>query len=382
MAKYDYIGWDAWSKRLIAVSFMAPIFMFFMYLIFSLLSKNLFGSLIKVQKDWIQTILGVIVPGMLILILLLQAVKFAKKGSGAMGEMVMKGAKMAGGLALGAAAGGAGLALSGGLGSLSSRIARGKGLNEAAKKDGLGGMAARMALGTAKYGSKASFDVRGMPGVGALAKMGGVDIGKAKEGGYTKRRADNVKKRQERAKDLEVGEDEHLKQELNNTEMNLQRLLFANAKQLQTLDKTIEKKRQEVLDMKNTYGDGSTEHKQAQTDFKNAREKKKALVNAEVYAGDKDAKGAIITGTNKDYTGEVAGPDYIDASGISHKRTINNMENIETRDRKQAIEAENRERKVAYAERKVKYGMNDIRTDREAAHKIITEVKLDSGTKT
>ena len=36
--KIEYIGWKNWSEKLIATSFMAPIFMFFLYLIFKFLA--------------------------------------------------------------------------------------------------------------------------------------------------------------------------------------------------------------------------------------------------------------------------------------------------------------------------------------------------------
>ncbi len=42
----EYVGWSAWFQRLLSVSFMAPIFMFFMYFIFLLINANLFNNLI------------------------------------------------------------------------------------------------------------------------------------------------------------------------------------------------------------------------------------------------------------------------------------------------------------------------------------------------
>src|ERR1035437_4842480 len=109
--KVDYIGWDAWLKRLLAVAFMAPIFMFFMYFIFLLIKSNLFGNLgftsDKTITGSIETMILVIIPAMIILILLMKATDFAKKGSGKLGEALMTGVKMVGGLALGATVGGA-----------------------------------------------------------------------------------------------------------------------------------------------------------------------------------------------------------------------------------------------------------------------------------
>ncbi|MBP6060418.1 MAG: hypothetical protein KA515_00215 [Candidatus Pacebacteria bacterium] len=117
-AHVEYIGWDSWLKRLLEVSFMAPIFMFFMYFIFLLISTNIFDAikLPLVDETISQTILGIIIPATLVLILLLQATKFAKKSSGVLGEAVISGAKVLGGLAIGGAALGTAFALRGTVG--------------------------------------------------------------------------------------------------------------------------------------------------------------------------------------------------------------------------------------------------------------------------
>src|SRR3989338_11711984 len=104
LEKVEYIGWDAWSKRLLAVSFMAPIFMFFMYLIFMIIKSNIFISLVaRPDPDkqlWMETIILMVIPALIILILLMKATNYAKKSSGVLGEALMSGAKIAGGLAL------------------------------------------------------------------------------------------------------------------------------------------------------------------------------------------------------------------------------------------------------------------------------------------
>ncbi|MFA6177763.1 MAG: MARVEL domain-containing protein [Candidatus Paceibacterota bacterium] len=111
------IGWKAWLDRLIRSALMAPIFMFFLYFIFMLISnKTLFESIIPKSTNnegiggMIKIILGVVLPCVLICVLLLKAKNYAKKGAGEIGEMVMKGAKIAGGLAIGGAALGTALA--------------------------------------------------------------------------------------------------------------------------------------------------------------------------------------------------------------------------------------------------------------------------------
>ena len=116
LSNIEYLGWDAWFKRLLKVSFMAPIFMFFLYLIFLLIKSDLFGSMLSTDTTFIQKTFSIVIPAIMILFMLLKAVSFAKAGSGAIGEAVMTGAKFVGGLALGAVTGGAALALSGSVG--------------------------------------------------------------------------------------------------------------------------------------------------------------------------------------------------------------------------------------------------------------------------
>ncbi len=107
LADVKYIGWKSWTEKLLATSFMAPIFLFFLYLIFKLLPtiedfyKNESGT-----QGAISLILSIMIPALVILALLNKATSFAKKGGGYFGEMLMKGASIVGGLAVGAATGG------------------------------------------------------------------------------------------------------------------------------------------------------------------------------------------------------------------------------------------------------------------------------------
>ena len=83
LEKIEYIGWDDWFKRLLTVSFMAPIFMFFVYFIFMLIGANLFGGLLTKPSNgvpsFIENVLQIFLPAMLILVLLLKATDFAKR---------------------------------------------------------------------------------------------------------------------------------------------------------------------------------------------------------------------------------------------------------------------------------------------------------------
>ncbi|MFA5840921.1 MAG: hypothetical protein WC847_01450 [Candidatus Paceibacterota bacterium] len=387
--KVPYIGWEEWSKRLIKMSFMAPIFMFFMYLIFMLVKADLFGNLSPAGSDAdvgsIEKIILVSISALVLLILLMKATKFAKEGSGQLGEIAMKGMKMAGGLALAAATGGTAMLATGAIGSLAAKAASSKFLNDKQKDTGFGGMAARMALKTANYGTKASFDLRKLPGMAGLSKATGINMetGKGiglgiKEGGYEKRRKDKEEKELKRAKELEVKEGEPLKQALNKTEANLQSLIGASEEELETLDKTIEKNKEKVATAnsrltaaKGTAGedDARDELYKANDALENAKAEKTALregkiANVQVSG----AAGIIITPTGTDYrtrttTGTAGGPSIKD---------LEDQKKIDTK----ALKTENRQRQWAAADRLEKKSFWG-NTNRATAHKIRMNAKVE-----
>ena len=205
LSSIEYLGWGAWFKRLLKVSFMAPIFMFFLYFIFMLIKADIFQGLKSgTTGRLIESIIMIVLPAVLILILLLKATDFAKKGSGAFGEAIFKGAQMLGGLALGAATGGAALLGTKALGGLSSKMADSEWLKNKATKDGkdskgLAGWAARKTLKTADYGSKATFDIRKTGAGKAFGGATGMNLGSlgSRDGGFKgrgERRSEELKK--------------------------------------------------------------------------------------------------------------------------------------------------------------------------------------------
>ncbi|MFA5792012.1 MAG: hypothetical protein WC884_03175 [Candidatus Paceibacterota bacterium] len=387
----DYIGWDAWLKRLLSVSFMAPIFMFFLYFIFKLVQSKIFDGMIdKKNTDFIGTILLIVIPALVILILLLKATDFAKKGSGKLGEMMVNGAKMVGGLALGAAGGAAlgGAAMLGraGIGRAGAAMANSEWAKKREAQGKFGSGVFRDV--TSKIGS-GSFDVRGVKiGGKTLASATGMNLGEAQKGGFTERKKEQVEKRQKRAKDLEVGENEGLKQNLNKTEADLQGLLDANSKELADLDKLIGVRRQALSDANAQFGAGSTEATKAGLDLNNYKNRKTALKNGKNYTGDIDINtGSSTTANAKNYTAVNAGT-YVDAAGVTQVRTINHMEDIELRDRKQDVVDENRKRKRSYADSQqtgwsrtkgyvLSGGAYTKAASQEAAHRIRMDAKVE-----
>ncbi len=369
LSKVESIGWESWLKKLLSASFMAPIFMFFMYLIFKLVHAEIFGGFLS-GKGILANTLSFIIPAMIILALLLKATEYAKKGGGKFGEVAMAGAKMAGGLALGAATGGAAMLGTGLAGGLASKAMTSKGLQDASEEKGtFKGFAARAALRTADYGTQASFDIRKVPGVSALAKAGGVDLESAskvglgsKEGGYEQRRAEKIKKDQERAKRLEVREDEPLKQELNKLEGDLQGLLVDNSHALELIDKKITTARQNLSDANARFGAGSAEALGAGKNLADLKGQKSARKNGTEFTDS--------FGVEYDFT------HVVTADGNS----INNLENTIIPDAHHKLEAKSKSRKRAYADRIGKKKLWGS-TNREAAHQIRMGAKLDSGAK-
>ena len=220
LGQVEYIGWDAWIKRLLKTAFMAPIFMFFLYFIFLLVGEKMFTDSLK-GEGLVRTLLSIIIPAMVVLILLLKATEFAKKGSGKFGEVLTKvGGQVGGlatGLALGAATGGAALALRAGVGGVgglaANKLASGANRLGDTKWGNRLGMN-KLASGLTSVGATAqrsSFDIRGT-GLGkAFASATGVKLGEAQKGGIEQARKDKVEKRRKRAEGLKIQEDKKLK---------------------------------------------------------------------------------------------------------------------------------------------------------------------------
>jgi len=238
-------GWKEWWSRLSDNAFLAPIFVFFLYLIIT------FGDLVKVvtgnnydpnatvsgatitgqvEESTFVTYMGIIIPFILIFVLLMKAKEIAVKMSGEMGAAITKVGAMAGGFAGGAALGatalvatravGAAGAAGGALGR--SKLAQTKfgqkiGLNNldnlpeklrtASEKKGVTGWLARKSLKTIDSTQGASFDLR-KTGLGQfVGSKTGLDFQSSKaiglgskEGGlkgYQERKAKEIEKEKE-----------------------------------------------------------------------------------------------------------------------------------------------------------------------------------------
>src|SRR3989344_8002708 len=128
-------GHKEWWKGLLENAFLAPLFIFFLYII--ILFTEFLTEITKYQSDpslsdftsTIRRLMTMIIPFIIIVMLLTKAKKLAVKLSGDMGAIINKVGAVAGGLALGAATGGTALAartvIGGGGGYLAGQAAKG-----------------------------------------------------------------------------------------------------------------------------------------------------------------------------------------------------------------------------------------------------------------
>ncbi|TSD03182.1 MAG: Uncharacterized protein Athens071416_243 [Parcubacteria group bacterium Athens0714_16] len=177
-----------WWTTLINQTLVAPVFLFFFYIIAQITSsdglfRNTLGT--KDAMDVTYYFNFVIIIG-----LILTAVKLSKQFSGELGGKVAGFASTVGKMALGAAGAATlgGLAIAGrgiaGRGASAILSKTGEGLAEAGSKGGIKGLGARFALRGLKGTEKASFDVRGTElGKKTLGLAKGISFGKAGGGG-------------------------------------------------------------------------------------------------------------------------------------------------------------------------------------------------------
>jgi len=375
------LGHKKWWSDLLKQSFLAPIFIFFLYVIL------LFGDALKAipldigkaqngDANYLDKFIKVIVPFAIIFVLIQQAKKLAVEYSGTIGESFSKAGNFIAGAATGAVIGTYATVGRGTIGRIGNNVAN----SSWAKRweaNGWGGGQFRKAMGSV---GSASFDARaGMKSAGLNA----ADLGKVKEGGFTKIRAENVKKRQEKAKALEVGEDEKLKQSLNKSEEDLQGLMRSYSDIIETTDKKIAAARENLKDAR-ASGD-QTKITIYSTQLDAFKAKKKAIKKGEDMKGKNIQyfdENQVVQYINDDFSNVNAG---VDAQG--NKRTIQQIEDNEIHHKKQEIQKENRNRKWTYADT-TNSGFRNTMTvlgggswkgNREAANKIRMEAKIEKG---
>jgi hypothetical protein len=98
------LGWRNWWPDTLKMAFLAPLFMFFMYLILKFTEKGLGVFSANDNLDGVQFVIAVMIPFVFIMVMLMKAKSLAQEFSGSIGNAVVGGVTAAAGLALGGAA--------------------------------------------------------------------------------------------------------------------------------------------------------------------------------------------------------------------------------------------------------------------------------------
>lgn len=270
------LGHKEWWSNLLKQSFLAPIFIFFLYviLLFRDAFKTIFGD-VKSATDGISLtdaghidgLLKVIIPFAIVTVLLLRAKKLAVEYSGTIGESFSK----AGGFIAGAATGGiigayAGIGRSV-IGKAGNSIAKSSLVNRLSQ-DKYVGFVGRGITNAGKFVGSSSFDVRGTGLVSG--------VGQAQKGGYV---ADVKKNSDDRLKQLEQikeGANKDLKGALRTNEEDLKKLELDTHGELTKIDDKIKASREKISDLKK-IDDGTPESKAKMEEAK--KELKESLAN-------------------------------------------------------------------------------------------------------
>lgn len=386
----DMVGWKKWWPETLSLAFMAPIFAFFMYIIVGFADKGLgvVDAALTGERFGVGLFISVTLPFVFLMILLLKAKDITKKLSGDIGKTAMdyaskigKTAMSAGGLVAGGAMGLSAGILRNTVGRAGSAIANSQKVNDKASE---GSLRYKLLKNIGNVASKGSMDVRGIKIGGkqlSQVSIGGKSMesfgfkpGKAKDTNFEKIKAEKIKKKQKRAEEFEVSQYEPLKQNLNKTETDLQKLLIDNAKEIDTVDKLIERRRQEAIDAERVLKAASNTTERADARIKLAQANNRLKES-------QDRKKALREG--KDF-------QYIDDSNVlktleysktaTHNgRGINRLEELK-KYLDQKIKVKNAERGRNYAQSAIWFGMDNT-TRQEIEHKIIMQEKFDSGKK-
>lgn len=216
--KIPGFGHEEWWTKLLENAFLAPVFIFFLYIIILFAgfltdiisytdNKNLTST-----ANLMQHVMSVAIPFVVLFMLLKQAKDLAVKYSGEMGKAINKLGGAVGGFALGAATGGLALAGSSTIGKYYQGVVANN--DELRAKAAAGDKSAQKRLDRANYFAKKSFDIRQTGAGKAFSKGTGLDLDKGTrfvginteklKGGQKARFEKKVEKEEEKLKSYEV----------------------------------------------------------------------------------------------------------------------------------------------------------------------------------
>jgi hypothetical protein len=305
-------SFEKWSKDLISYALLAPVFLFFVYLIILFINSHFLDGFLKNAANYsgFEMLIVLSLSFIMIIGLLKMAAKTAEDMSGEAGKMISGAATKA----FGAVAGIAGGAAMAGVG-FAGRQTFGRGLKALGDSErlkaqeaegGIRGWKAKQMRNFGKYGAKSSFDARsGILGKGlnATLKASGVEgidfdhkklsvIGgdtKSSKGGHEQARKEAEKAALARAKELKIGPD-----------ANLSKNVYEKRKEIINANREIEKLKEDG------YKDGHWKVDNANTDLKNAKEDlKKAEANKK--KADTDRTNTFADAHEEAWTGQRGG---------------------------------------------------------------------------
>ena len=400
MAGIKMIGWKNWWPETLKLAFLAPIFIFFMYIILKFLELDLISDSANRDVVDVQSGLGffvaTLIPFAFIMILMMKAKKIATDMSGELGQQITSKLSMVGGLALGAATGGGALMGRATVGRLGNVIANSERLKRA---ESTGVFGAKMLRNIGTSASKGSFDARKTKAGAAFSKETGMDLMgtgtglgglvKANEGGFAKVRADKLAERTKRSKELELGEDSKEKQKLNAAEATLKRLEDETSPEIHSLDGKIKARQTDAADKarratslqaivdregKDKYGNSLATAKQ----IKEADEARaESIAVDEELQGFKNDKKAIRTGKGieeKDEHGHPTGKIkyYTDNGKITKDESAKQIKEIERENELAEVEAKEKEAFAATIEADNTY----TQAEKEEARKTANDARI------
>ena len=172
------LSWSKWISDLTSYALLAPIFVFFLYIIYAFINSDMM-TIFKLDSEagFMNTVIAVAIPMIIVYMLISYGVEIAKKYAGTAGNMLQKYATQAtgivGGAALGIATGGAAF-----LGTRSAglmKLSEDKRAELSAKKaeGGLAGRLASMRLGLNDKAQTGTFDMRKTKAFGGLTSLAG-----------------------------------------------------------------------------------------------------------------------------------------------------------------------------------------------------------------
>lgn len=173
------LSWSSWLDDLTKYALLAPIFVFFLYVIYSFLETDF----IKVYADKIgttffETVVYISIPMIIVYFMIKAGVGIAETYAGKIGKAVQGFAQSAAGLAGGVALGATGLMGGRLIGAAATRLNQSKAgewLRDKGKEGGAAGWLARRSINTVNSAEKASFDFRKSTVGQKLFKEMGVD---------------------------------------------------------------------------------------------------------------------------------------------------------------------------------------------------------------